>query len=265
MQKFSVLAMLIVALAIITLAAGCGGSDAPGNPPPPPPVAQDQTLRLYSKYVDNGKDTMELSRVNGPYYTYLVQGQETTIIPAIEGNSTGLIISLTYPDDHTVIVKNATGIIFNQTGEYHFQIKNDADNGLIGEDVRLDIALEYQKPQIEAYVETIKGYKTTTGKNVTQAICTLVNNGANACEVGVSITTFEASIDFEIASAATTFAGNRGSIEAGQHYLPGYTDIWRSSNPDNYIRIGDEINTSQYFLTVTPGEETKLLVNFIDR
>lgn len=253
--------MLIVALAIITLAAGCGGSDTPGNPP----VAQDQTLRLYSKYVEDGKDTMELSRVNGPYYTFLVPGQETTIIPAIEGNTTGLIIALTYPDDHTVIVRNATGIIFNQTGEYHFQIKNDADNSLVGEDVRLDIENAAQKPQIEAYVETIKGYKTTTGKNVTQAICTLKNNGANACEVGVSIATFETKIDFEIASAATTFAGNQGSIEAGQHYLPGYSNIWRSSSPDNYIPIGDEINTGQYFLTVTPGEETKLLIMFVDR
>lgn len=243
MNKLTVTMALLLAFIVALLTAGCGGSTTTLPKP-------EDGVRLFSFVSDDGLETQQISRVNGPYYLYKQDGGYTVTAIYGNGSDSSVQIKMIWPNGD--IYPNVRDIRISDIGEYHFQaMKNGSP---IGEDVRLDVLDPGQKEKIEAYVRT-KRQVLINGKQITIVTCTTKNTDVVPRDIGVTIERLNGPVvDFQIGAAGTwAFSGNQGLLDPGQEYSTGHATMWRSSTGQT-INIGDEINSYQYYATLTPDE-----------
>jgi hypothetical protein len=252
MNRITVLMSLIMALIMSMFTAGCGGETTALVQTKADYALTDNTLRLFSVYSSDGAEAQQISCVNGAYNLYTKTGSQD-VIAVFGSKDASNEISLTWPSGFkTTTPGNRLDAKFTDLGRYTYQVYK---NGIkVGEEVLLDLVPAGQKPIIEAYVKTNRG-SLIDGKSGTLVTCTMINTDTVNREVGLTIERMAGPIvDFTIGVAgARAFSGNQGIIDAGQEFFTGRVTMWRSST-NKTVSISDEINRSQYFETLAPGE-----------
>ena len=239
---FTLVAAFFMMLAM-TIVSGCNGDETLKTITTP-------TIRLYSEYSQGGLDSMEISRVNGPYYLY---GAPQNVIAV--ANDPEVKIQMVGPNNDVSTTTSSRMDVDLSLGTYYFRaIKNGV---AVSEDVRLDVIDLGQKPVIEVYVETRRSAANAPG-DITIVSCLIKNTDTRSHEIGATINNVGDRVDCEVASNTFTFGGNQGQLNPNQTYWPGKSTLWRSTT-NTTVDINDDVNVDQFLTTLAPGESIRLI------